>query len=85
MVGEIKPTSNARFNISKQTITQTDIGSFKDVISLACKHEHEQRSRIESFLEYFSNVDKIIKEYFVTPRTKYLVTWKNIFPHVIDE
>jgi hypothetical protein len=74
MVGEIKPTSSARSDISKQTIPQTDIGSFKDVISLACKHEDEQRSKIESFLEYF-----------VTPRTKYLVTWKNILPHVIDE
>jgi hypothetical protein len=80
MVGEIKPTSNARSNISKQTIPRTDIGSFKDVISLACEHEHEQRSKIESFFKYFSNVDvdKIFKEYFVTPRTKYLVTWKYV-------
>jgi hypothetical protein len=39
----------------------------------------------ESFLEYLSHMDKIFKEYFVTPRIKYLVTWKNILPCVIDE
>jgi len=30
-------------------------------------------------------MDMIFKKYFVTPRTKYLVMWKNIFPCVIDE
>jgi len=69
MVGEIKPTSSARSDISKQTVPQTDIGSFKDVISLACEHEHEQRNKTKSFFKYFFNVDKIFKEYFVTPRT----------------
>jgi hypothetical protein len=85
MVGEIKPTSSVRSNISKQTIPETNIKSFKDVISLAWEHEHEQRNMIESILEYFSNVDNIFKEYFVTPRIEYLVTWKNILPHVTDE
>jgi hypothetical protein len=47
--------------------------------------EHEQRSRTESFLEKNSHVDEIFKVYFVTPMTKYLVTWKNIPPHVMDE
>jgi hypothetical protein len=46
---------------------------------------HEQRSKTESFLEYSSHVDRIFKQYFVTPRTKYLVMWKNILPHVMDE
>jgi hypothetical protein len=71
MVGEIKPMSSARSNISKQTVPQIDIGSLKDVISLTC--EHEQRSKTKSFLKYFFNVDKIFKKYFVTPMTEYLV------------
>jgi hypothetical protein len=85
MVGEIKPTSNARFDIFKQTVPQTDIGSFKDVISLACKHEHEQRNKTKSFFKYFSNMDKIFKKYFVTLRIEYLVMWKNILPCITDE
>ncbi len=36
--------------------------------------EHEQGSKTKSF-----------KKYSITPRIKYLVTWKNIFPHVTDE
>jgi hypothetical protein len=47
--------------------------------------EHDQGSMTKSFLKYFSHVDRIFKEYFVTPRTKYLVMWKNIFPCVMDE
>jgi hypothetical protein len=56
-----------------------------DVISRACEHEHEEVNMTKSFLEYSSHVDKIFKEKFVTPKTKYLVTWKNILPCVIDE
>jgi hypothetical protein len=38
------------------------------------------------FLEYFVDVNKIFKEYSLTHETKYLVTWKNIFPRVfMDE
>jgi hypothetical protein len=85
MVGEIKTTSSVRFDISKQTVPQTNIRSFKDVISLAWEHEHEQRSMIESFLEYFSNMDNIFLKYFVTFRIEYFVTWKNILPCVTDE
>jgi hypothetical protein len=44
--------------------------------------EHEQGSMTESFLEYSSHIDKIFKAYFITPRTKYLVMWKNILPCV---
>jgi hypothetical protein len=46
---------------------------------------HEQVSKIKSLLEFFSHVDKRFKVYFVVPRTWYLVTWKNILPHVMDE
>jgi hypothetical protein len=46
---------------------------------------HEQRSKTKSFLEFFSHIDGIFKIHFVTPRTWYLVTWKNILPRVMDE
>jgi hypothetical protein len=84
MVGEIKPMFSARSDISKQIVPQADIGNFKDVISLACEHEHEQRNKTKSFFKYFSNVDKIFLKYFVTPKIEYLVMWKNILPHVTD-
>jgi hypothetical protein len=54
-----------------------------DAISWAC--EHEQGSKIESFFEYSFNVNRIFLKYFVTPRIKYLVMWKNIFPRLMDE
>jgi hypothetical protein len=44
--------------------------------------EHEQGSTTVFFLEYSSHIDMIFKAYFVTPSTKYLVMWKNIFPRV---
>jgi hypothetical protein len=37
---------------------------------------------IELFLEYFSHINEIFQEYFLTPRIEYLVMWKNIFPRV---
>jgi hypothetical protein len=44
-----------------------------------------RKSKTKSILEYSSNVNIIFKKYFVTPRIKYLVMWKNIFPRVMDE
>ncbi len=47
--------------------------------------EHEQGSKTKSFFKYFSHVDRIFKEYFATPRTKYLVMWKDILSCVMNE
>ncbi len=64
------------------------IHSSKDVSPRTCEHKHEQTnkhecmSKIESFLECFVYVDKILKEYSLTCKTKYWLTWKNILPRV---
>jgi hypothetical protein len=39
-------------------------------------------SKTESFLEYYVHVDIILGEYFLTRKTKSLLKWKNILPHV---
>jgi hypothetical protein len=39
-------------------------------------------NKIESFLEYFIHVDRISKKYSLTCRIEFLLTWKNILPHV---
>jgi hypothetical protein len=36
----------------------------------------------ESFFKYYTHVDIIFEKYLLMPRTKYLVTSKNILPHV---
>jgi hypothetical protein len=42
----------------------------------------EQVSMNEFFLEFFVDINKIFGEYYLTDGTKYLMTWKNILPHV---
>jgi hypothetical protein len=46
---------------------------------LSC--ECEQVSPSKSFQEYFANVNEIFFDTWI----KYLVTWKNILPCVMDE
>jgi hypothetical protein len=45
-------------------------------------YEHEHMNKIESFLEYFVYVNRILKKYSLTCRTKHLLTCKNILSHV---
>jgi hypothetical protein len=57
-----------------------DVWTIKDVIWWA--YECEQVSMKKSFLEYFVNVERIFLKYYLTHGIKYLMTWKNIMPHV---
>jgi len=43
---------------------------------------YERMGKTESFLKYYVYVDKILEEYSLTHKKKYLLTWKNILPHV---
>jgi len=50
-----------------------------------CKNmNYEQVNMNECFLESFINVNKIFGKYYLTHGTKYLMTWKNIFPLFMD-
>jgi hypothetical protein len=44
--------------------------------------EHECMSKTKFLKEYSIHVDKILRKYSLTCRTKSLLTWKNILPHV---
>jgi hypothetical protein len=52
-----------------------------DAILWECEREYEQVNQSESFQEYLVDVNKKI----LTHGMEYLVMWKNIFPHVMDE
>jgi len=53
-----------------------DVWTIKDVIWWT--HECEQVNMNKSFLEYFTNVERILKKYYLTHGIEYLMTWKNI-------
>jgi hypothetical protein len=44
--------------------------------------EHEEGSRTEFFFKYSFHIDEIFEKYSLTPRTKYLVMWRNILLRV---
>jgi hypothetical protein len=39
-------------------------------------------NKTESFFEYFVDVEGILEEYFLTYGIEYVMTWKNVLPHV---
>ncbi len=44
--------------------------------------EHMNVNMNKSFLEYFANVKRILRRYYLTHGIYYLITWKNIMPCV---
>jgi hypothetical protein len=57
-------------------------GAPRDVKWRAWEHEREQMNMNESFLEYFVDVEGILKEYSLTHGIEYMTTLKNILPRV---
>jgi hypothetical protein len=50
----------------------------RDAILWVCERECEQVNMNKSFLEYFTNIDKIFGKYYLRHGIEYLVTWRKI-------